>query len=280
MTMFKGDMERKRKIAIQKVWDAIEVHNGQTILSTGITGDDARIAKAVVDAGVRMLEPNHPAVALARGHQGVTTMHDAEHVRHDVDFSEMVGVVKGIRSVVGEEPFITVGVPGGFTETMPVPIADEDFFQISRAGTDGLHTHKCDLFDLEQIVKKAHYYGMLVDAYIAHPDDKHPFGIPARTPEEVAKAAKQMEEIGVDMIGLMTGMSYDGVKAGEIPNVIKERLEALISSVSVPTLAEGGINTTNYQAFRQTGVHIIVVGTSIDQVVQQSAQETVKKFFS
>ncbi|WP_054950117.1 beta/alpha barrel domain-containing protein [Numidum massiliense] len=278
--MFKGDMERKRKLAIKKVWQAIDEHNGQTILSTGITGDDARIAKAVVDAGVKMLEPNHPAVALARGHQGVTTMHDAEHVRHDVNFSEMVDVVRGIRSVVGEEPFITVGVPGGFTETMPVPIADEDFFRISRAGTDGLHTHKCDLSDLEEIVKKAHDYGLLVDAYIAHPDDQHPFGIPARTPAEVAEAAKQMEAIGVDMIGLMTGMSYNGVKAGEIPDIIKERLEALITSVSVPTLAEGGINTTNYKAFRKTGVHVLVVGTSIDQMVQQSAQEVVKTFIS
>lgn len=51
--MFKGDMERKRKIAIEKVWKTIEEHNGQTILSTGITGGDARMAKAVVEAGVK-----------------------------------------------------------------------------------------------------------------------------------------------------------------------------------------------------------------------------------
>jgi len=278
--MFKGDMERKRKLAIEKVWDAIRTHNGQTVLSTGITGDDGRLAKAVIDAGVKMLEPNHPAVALARGYHGVTTMNDAEHVRHEVELSEMAKVVTGIRSVVGEEPLITVGIPGGFTEIKPVPIHDEDIFEISRAGADSLHTHKCDLEDLEEIVQKAHYYGLLVDAYIAHPEDKHPFGIPASTPEEVAEAAKQMEQIGVDMIGLMTGMSYDGVKAGEIPDFIKDRLEALVSSVSVPTLAEGGINTTNYQAFRKSGVQILVVGTSIDQIVQKSAQETIRKFIS
>ncbi|MET3656251.1 hypothetical protein ABIC55_001335 [Sporosarcina psychrophila] len=34
-------------------------------MSTGITGDDARLAKAVVDSGVKLLEPNHPAVVLA-----------------------------------------------------------------------------------------------------------------------------------------------------------------------------------------------------------------------
>lgn len=31
---------------------ALEKGNGHTILSTGITGDDARLAKAVVNAGV------------------------------------------------------------------------------------------------------------------------------------------------------------------------------------------------------------------------------------
>ena len=65
--MFKGDMNKKRAKALQKVKDAITLHGGQTILSTGITGDDARLAKAVCEAGVKLLEPNHPALALARG---------------------------------------------------------------------------------------------------------------------------------------------------------------------------------------------------------------------
>ncbi|MDI5454474.1 recombination-associated protein RdgC, partial [Salmonella enterica subsp. enterica serovar Cerro] len=38
--------------------EAITLHGGQTILSTGITGDDARLAKAVCEAGVKLLEPN------------------------------------------------------------------------------------------------------------------------------------------------------------------------------------------------------------------------------
>ena len=44
--MFKGDMNKKRAKALQKVKDAIALHGGQTILSTGITGDDARLATA------------------------------------------------------------------------------------------------------------------------------------------------------------------------------------------------------------------------------------------
>lgn len=276
--MFKGDMNQKRQQAISKVWEAIEAHGGQTLLSTGITGDDARLAKAVVDSGVKLLEPNHPAVALARGHKGVTTMHDAENIRHEIDLKEMVKVVKGVRNTVGSGPFITIGIPGGFTEVIPVELENDDFRLMSVNGADGLHTHKSNLEDLEEVVKQAHKYGLTVDAYIGHPDDLHTFGIPAETPEEVAAVAKRMEKIGVDMIGLMTGMSYEGVAAGEIPNTIKERLHALVSSVKVPTLAEGGINIENSKAFRDTGVHIIVVGTAFDDVVKKAAQGVAERF--
>lgn len=46
--MFKGDMNKKRAKALQKVKEAITLHGGQTILSTGITGDDARWRKPCV----------------------------------------------------------------------------------------------------------------------------------------------------------------------------------------------------------------------------------------
>jgi|SRR5690625_774670 len=274
------DMEIKREKAISKVWNAINNHNGQTILSTGITGDDARLAKAVVDVGIQLLEPNHPAVALSRGHRGVTTMNDAENIRHEITLEEMLETIKGVRNVIGDEPFITAAVPGTFTEVKPIILSDEDIREISVAGADSLHTHKCHLEDLKSIVEKAHKYGLLVDSYIAHPDDEQKNGIPARTSEEVAKVAKKMEEIGGDMIGLMTGMTYKGLGAGEISNETKERLDALVSTVSVPTLAEGGINQENYRIFRDTGVHVLVIGTSIDQVVQEAAQDIVTKFVS
>ncbi|MFY9612292.1 MAG: hypothetical protein WAQ12_02025 [Tissierellaceae bacterium] len=273
-------MNKKRKLAIKKVVDAIEAHGGTTILSTGITGDDARLAKAVVDVGVKLIEPNHPAVALARGYKGVTNMHDAEQIRHEVPMSDMINVVEGVRNVVGKDIFITVGIPGGFHELVPIEIPDEVFIKLSTVGADGLHTHKSSLEDLEQLVKKAHKYGLLVDAYIAHPDDLHTFGIGARSPEEVAKVAKDMENIGVDMIGLMTGMSYEGAAAGEIHPVVKERLQALVETVKVPTLAEGGINVDNYTAFANTGVNILVIGTAIDDMVRKAAQDAVKQFIS
>jgi len=270
--MFIGDMNKKREQAMAKVRNAIALHNGQTLLSTGITGDDARLAKAVCDAGVKMLEPNH------RGHRGVNNMHAAEQIRHEISTAQMAEAVNGIRNVIPDDVFITVGIAGGFTETIPVPVTEEDILQIARAGADGLHTHKSTFEDLADIVSLAHRFGLTVDAYIGHPDDLHTFGIPAETPEEVAEVAKKMEAIGVDMIGLMTGMSYEGVAAGEIPEQIKARLKALVGAVSVPTLAEGGINVANAKAFKETGVNILVVGTAIDNVVCQAAAQVTQSF--
>ena len=278
--MIIGDSKQKREKALEIVINAIKEHGGTTILSTGITGDDARLAKAAVEAGAKLLEPNHPAVALARGVNGVVTMHAAEMVRHKVPLEEMLKVTKGVRNVVGDNIYITVGVPGGFTEILPIELKEEDFQKIALSGANGVHIHKSTLEDLKDVVKYSHKYGLLVDAYIGHPDDLHTFGIAARTPEEVAKVAKEMEAIGVDMIGLMTGMSYEGTAAGEIPLVIKERLKALVNAVSVPTLAEGGINETNYPAFKDTGVNILVIGTSIDNVVTKAAKEVVSRFLS
>lgn len=276
--MIIGDMQRKREFGLKKVTDAIAEHGGTTLLSTGITGDDARMALAAVQAGARLLEPNHPAVALARGHKGVKTMHAAEDVRHEIAFDEMVRVTAGVRAVVGPEIYITVGVPGSFTETMPTPFTDEQAYTLARAGADGVHTHKSTFADLKDVVELCHKYGMLVDAYVAHPSDRHLFGIPAETPQQVADTAKHMQDLGVDLIGLMTGMSYEGVAAGEIARPVRERLEAMLKAVSVPTLAEGGINAVNFKAFIGTGVNIIVVGTAFDDIARKAVGETVGVF--
>ncbi len=276
--MIKSDMELKLAKGRKKVLAAIEEHNGTTILSTGITGDDARMAKAAVDAGARMLEPNHPALALARGYKGVSSMHAAEQVRHEMTLEQMCEATNGVRNVVGNDIFITVGVPGGFTEIVPIELTDEDFKKISLAGADALHTHKSSVDDLKAWVEKAHSYGLLVDAYIGHPNDLHIFGVPAETPEEVAIVAKQMEAVGVDFIGLMTGMSYEGVEAGEIHPFMVDRLKALKGAVSVPTIAEGGINLTNYKAFKELGINILVIGTALDNIANQAIQSVVKEF--
>lgn len=278
--MFENDMKRRMMFAMEKVYKAIEKGNGHTILSTGITGDDARMAKAAVDGGVTMLEPNHPAVVLARGYKGVSSMHEAEKIRHEITVDQMAEVTHGVRNVVGKDIYITVGIPGGFTETVPTPLKDEDFLKMARAGADGLHTHKSSLNDLEELVKSAHKYGLCVDAYIGLPTDRHTFGIAAEKPEEVAKVAKSMESIGVDMIGMMTGMSYEGIEAGQIHPELKERICAMVEAVKVPTLAEGGINLDNFKAFKDTGVNILVIGTAIDGMAGKAITAAVEDFLN
>lgn len=276
--MYLNDALKRLERGRKKVHDAIQSHGGTTLLSTGITGDDARMAKAAVDAGAKLIEPNHPAVALARGLHGVTNMHDAEMIRHEITLDQMLEVSKGVRNVVGSDIFITTGVPGGFTEINPLPLTDDDFLKIAHAGIDGLHTHKSSLEDLKIWVEKAHQYGLLVDAYIGHPSDLHTFGVPAETPEDVSRVAKEMELLGVDFIGLMTGMSYEGVEAGKIHPVIEARCKALIESVSVPTIAEGGINDSNFMAFKKLGIHILVVGTALDNIAADAIKQQVKVF--
>ena len=278
--MIRNDMKKRMELARAKIYNALELGGGHTILSTGITGDDSRLARAVTDVGVKMIEPNHPAVALARGHRGVVTMHAAEQIRHEITVDQMAEVTRGVRAVCPADTYITVGIPGGFTEVVPMPLKDEDFMKMALAGADGLHTHKSCIEDLAQLVETAHKYGLLVDAYIGKASDLHTFGLPAETPEEVARTAKLLEDVGTDMIGLMTGMSYEGVDAGDIHPEIKERLQALVETVHVPTLAEGGINITNFQAFKDTKVNILVIGTSIDKMVEKAAQQAVKEFLS
>lgn len=276
--MITGDMARKREFSREKVLSAIREHGGTTLLATGITGDDARMALAAVQAGARLLEPNHPAVALARGYKGVNSMHQAEGLRHEISFEEMCKVTSGVRAVVGHDPYITVGVPGSFTETMPTIFTLEQAHQLALAGADGVHTHKSTFEDLHDVIEICHANGLLVDAYVAHPQDRHLFGIPAETPMEVSEVAKKMQDLGTDFIGLMTGMSYEGVAAGQIPDLIKYRLDAMIKSVTVPTLAEGGINLSNFTAFKGTGVNILVVGTSFDDAARNAIADNVKKY--
>ena len=90
--MIIGDMHQKREAGRRKVMEAIKLHGGTTLLATGVAGDDARMALAAVEAGAKLVEPNHPAIALARGHKGVTNMHDAENVRHEITLEQMAEV--------------------------------------------------------------------------------------------------------------------------------------------------------------------------------------------
>jgi hypothetical protein len=193
----------------------------------------------------------------------------------------MADVVRGVRAVVGPEIVITVGIPGAFEEVEVTHVSDADMALIADAGTDGLHTHKADLADLAAWVQRAHAAGLFVDAYIAHPDDRHRFGIPAGTNDDVARTVGAMRAMDVDLIGLMTGLSYEGVHAGAIPTRVRERLEALVGAAQdTPTIAEGGINPDNWAPVRATGVNVIVVGTALDDIAAEAIAASVAGFLT
>ena len=83
---------------------------------------------------------------------------------------------------------------------------DQYFKKVVLSGADGLHIHKSSIEDLKEVVEKAHKYGSVVDAYIDYPSDLHTFGVLVETLEDVVRVPKEMEAIGVDMIGLMVGL--------------------------------------------------------------------------
>ena len=80
--MIRGDLEKKCEKGRVKIDKAVELNKGFTIMATGITADDCRIALASVNAGVRIIEVNHPSVCLSMGLYCVTTMRAAEENRH------------------------------------------------------------------------------------------------------------------------------------------------------------------------------------------------------
>lgn len=47
-----------------------------------------------------------------------------------------------------------------------------------------------------------------------------------------------------------------------------------------PTLAEGGINLDNFKAFKDTGVNILVIGTSIDKMAGKAVAGAVQDFLN
>jgi len=279
--MIKGDMAIKRERAKRKVQEAIK-EKGTGFLLAGIVGTIPEFGKIAIEEGIKMIEvlPLHLAPREWRGNR--QDMIANYRVRGEISRDEETLAVRTMRSMLGEEVFITVPTPGAFAEVVPIPFTEEDALALSKSGADGIHVHKFDFEDLEEITEIAHQYGLLVDAYIGNtndePDHTAYLGVPARSPQEVKEATQKMEDVGVDMIGLMTGLTYLGEKAGNVPPEVKERLEMLISTAHVPTLVEGGINLKNSEVLKATGVNIIVIGTFLTDVAKSAVRDTLKTF--
>lgn len=238
----------------------------------GIMATDMRITKAAFEAGVRIFEPNHPAMALQMGLQGVTTMNAAEEIRYLVPVSRMADAVRGIRAVCGDEVFITCACRGTFTERIPTAFTLDDALLLAHAGADCLHTHKSSLEDVEDITSIGHRAGLLVEAYITADDN---LGVSAPTLEALRDTVREFERIGVDLIGITTGMTYQGRSSSGFCPEYLERVKAFTATATAVKILEGGVRRENVGLVKDLGLDIFVVSTALDQAIASSARQAI-----
>jgi pentose-5-phosphate-3-epimerase len=130
-------------------------------------------------------------------------------------------------------------------------------------------------------VKIAHRYGLVVEAYISHSKDKyHYFGLPADTPADVSKATKRMESIGVDLIGIMSGQTYVGLQGHSISPDVKDRINALVDTATVPTFIEGGMTMDTYKEFKDTGIQVVVIWTAFKEMAMKTVEDAAKQIIA
>jgi hypothetical protein len=275
-TGFEGDMTIRRQNTLDLVKKTIDCHHGCTLM---VYEENPILMKAYVDAGVRMFEVMSGSIYDGRG--GWPADAGGQFLDEYTDGGTPLDVrarnLRVARRIVGNDSYITLPWYGCFTAPIPIPFTDTEAMALSAAGANGCHVHKWDLRDLEYLVKVAHRNGLVVDAYISHPNEKYYYwGIPARSPSDVSKVAKRMEKIGVDMIGLLSGMTYE-VKATEMRKETRARIGALVSTVNVPTIVEGGINLQNFSAFKETGLDIIIIYTSFKDMIVNATMSAAKK---
>ena len=257
----------------EKLRGIINAHRPSLMLG-GFMATDMRCAKAAYEGGCRIFESNHPAMALQMGLCGVTTMGAAEKIRHLVPIERMVTATEGLRAVVGQDVFITVAARGTFTEEAVTPFTFEDALLLANAGADCLHTHKSDIEDVREITETAHKAGLLCEAYI---DSVGTFGVQARTNEELIQAIKDYEDAGVDIIGLETGMIYQGLNASGFTEEFEERVKVFIENCHTFTALEGGIKEGNIMHAKKLGFDILVMSTALDDAIRNVTTEVTKR---
>ncbi|UCD79031.1 MAG: thiamine phosphate synthase [Desulfobacterales bacterium] len=275
--MVKRDVTQKLQRGREKIRGALEENQNFAVMATGITADDCRIALAAVNAGVRIIEVNHPSVSLSIGLQGVTTMREAEDIRYQLPRIEIYRKIEALRRVLGDGVYISAAVTGLFTEAVPSDLTPEDYCRLAGAGADGLHVHKATFEDLTAVVNGAHGEGLLVDAYISDSNDEDRLGIPADSDEAVRDTAIRMEQMGVDFVGLIMGQSFKGERSGRFSEKALRRLKAVAESVTVPVFAEGGVTEHNIDQILDAGAQVAVVGTFIDDLLKKNIGDAVRR---
>jgi len=271
-------MEHRLEIARNKIQKLMKKNNG-TIINLCVSPGLPAFWKKVVEAGVGvMLELVHPYsnIIIAPAFGGFQQLLQAVPPFGTLPHDEYTRFISIFRHIVPDDVYM-MGLPEeGLVALYQDPLSDDYLLAMSRAGLDQIHLHRPTLQDYEEAIKMCHQNGLLCDAYISHPDDPFNMGVPARTVKDVVDAAQKLERAGADIVGLMTGMTHRGLEAKEISPELRERLEALVGAVDVPTITEGGINPSNYKAVKKTGVNIITIFAALKEISENAMSNAIE----
>jgi len=270
-------MEHRLEVARNKIQKLMKKNNG-TIINLCVSPGLPAFWKKVVEADMGvMLELVHPysSINIAPAFGGIQQLLQAVPPFGNLPHDEFTRFISLFRHIVPDDVYV-MGLPEeGLVALYQDPLPDDYLLAMSRAGLDQIHLHRPTLEDYEEAIKMCHQNGLLCDAYISHPDDPVKMGVPARTVKDVVDAARKLERVGADIVGLMTGMTYQASKAKEISPDLEKRLEALVRAVNVPTITEGGISPSNYKAVKETGVNIITIHTAFREISENAALSAV-----
>lgn len=282
-------MRLKLAIGSEKIRSAIAADGGTTVYGAHLLPHCVPFLPALIESGMKILEITHGSLYLAKNpprtrvHEG--GRYEALKASYGVPVEELAAKIREIRPALGDI-FLNVGAPGTFNQIGPTFFTDESAFLLSQAGADGIHTHQSNLEELAEIVDRAHRYGLLVEGYINRwLGPTHPFsymGIPAETPSQVATAARDMDRIGVDIVGLMFSADpqyYSQAGASdELPAEVRERLRALRRATDLPISVEGQITPQNAQEIHRLGGNILVLGSVFDIAIEDAIKKVVADF--
>lgn len=282
----------KLKLAIgrEKLRAAIEADGGTTVYAAHLLPHTAPWLPGVLASGVKILEITHGSIHLTqhppRRDVAFGGRYETLRSSYGVPTEEVAAAIRRLRPALGPEIFLNVAAAGTFNQIGPARFDDDAAFMLSQAGADGIHTHKSDLGEVEELVGIAHRAGLTVEAYVHRDLGKtDPFsymGLRAETPADVRRAVKDLEGVGVDIVGLMFSDDpeyYSQVGATDaLPPDVRKRVRALVEAATVPTSVEGQITEGNARELRRLGANILVLGTQFDLAIQEAIGRVVRGF--
>lgn len=266
--------EQKRSEGASKLSEAFGISRPAIQLG-GVAATDPRFAVAAVNAGVRVLEPNHTAITCSRARGGITSMREAYQRKHELEFDAVLETVSAIRRAVPENIFILCAAPGTFDEPEP-EFEGWQAEKLSEAGADGLFIEKDEYNKIERLIHLAHDAGLLVQAsFQLHTADMKTAVIPIYHPHQAPETARKLREMGVDIVGLRFSGIFESLEAGAIAPEELECLSALITEVPDSNVVYAGVNAKNLPVVAQSGVTMVGIASAVDDLVYKAMGEAI-----